>query len=160
PARTLAEFIEASKAKSFSFGFGGSSARIGSEYVFKVLLKTQATGVPFQSGVPALNALLGNHVDILAGPIAETSPQGPPSKMGALGVTGMQRSRAFPDVPTLNESGLPGIDISGWNGFFAPAKIAPEIAVALNGAINAAVKNPGVDQRLRTLGYEPYTLHF
>src|SRR5215468_12276771 len=160
PARTLAEFVERSKGKPFSFGFGGSSARIGSEYVFKVLLRTQAVGVPFQSGVPAMNALLGNHVDIIAGPIAEIFPQVQQGKMRALVVTGSQRSRSFPDVPTLNESGLPGIDISGWNGFFAPAKIAPEIAVALNGAINAAVKNPGVDQRLRTLGYEPYTLPY
>src|SRR6266581_2177730 len=48
PARTLSEFVERSKSKPFSFGFGGSSARIGSEYVFKVLLKTQAVGVPFQ----------------------------------------------------------------------------------------------------------------
>jgi tripartite-type tricarboxylate transporter receptor subunit TctC len=160
PARTLSEFIELSKSKSFSFGFGGSSARIGSEYVFKVLLKTQATGVPFQSGVPAMNALLGNHVDIIAGPIAEIFPQVQQGKMRALVVTGMQRSRAFPDVPTLNESGLPGIDISGWNGFFAPAKTPQDIAVKLNGAINAVVKNPGVDQRLRGLGYEPYTLAF
>src|SRR2546430_4173139 len=51
PARTLSEFVDLSKSKPFSFGFGGSSARIGSEYVFKVLLKTQAVGVPFQSGV-------------------------------------------------------------------------------------------------------------
>jgi tripartite-type tricarboxylate transporter receptor subunit TctC len=159
PARTLSEFVELSKGK-FSFGFGGSSARIGSEYVFKVLLKTQAVGVPFQSGVPAMNALLGNHVDIIAGPIAEIAPQVQQGKMRALVVTGMQRSRAFPDVPTLNESGLPGIDISGWNGFFAPAKIPQDIAAKLNGAINAVVKNPVVDQRMRQLAYEPYPVEF
>jgi len=159
PARTLAEFVEQSKGK-FSFGFGGSSARIGSEYVFKVLLKTQAIGVPFQSGVPAMNALLGNHVDIIAGPIAEIAPQVQQGKMRALVVTGMQRSRSVPDVPTLNESGLPGIDISGWNGFFAPAKVSPELGAKLNAAINAVVKNPAVDQRMRQLAYEPYTIAY
>jgi tripartite-type tricarboxylate transporter receptor subunit TctC len=121
---------------------------------------SKATGVPFQSGVPAMNALLGNHVDIIAGPIAEIFPQVQQSNMRALVVTGMQRSRAFPDVPTLNESGLPGIEISGWNGFFAPANIPQEIAVKLNTAINAVVKNPGMEQRLRGLGYEPYTLAY
>jgi len=160
PARTLAEFVERSKGKPFSFGFGGSSARIGSEYVFKVLLKTQAVGVPFQSGAPAMNALLGDHVDIIAGPIAEIYPQTQQGKMRALVVTGMQRSRAFPDIPTLNESGLPGIDISGWNGFLAPAKIAPEIAAKLNADINAVVRNPAIDQRMRQLGYEPHTVAF
>ena len=73
PARTLAEFVGQSKANSFTFGFGGSSARIGSEYVFNVLLKAKATGVPFQSGVPAINALLGNHVDIIAGRLRRSS---------------------------------------------------------------------------------------
>jgi tripartite-type tricarboxylate transporter receptor subunit TctC len=160
PARTLAEFVERSKGKPFSFGFGGSSARIGSEYVFNVLLKTQAVGVPFQSGAPAMNALLGDHVDIIAGPIAEIYPQAQQGKMRALVVTGMQRSRAFPDIPTLNESGLPGIDISGWNGFLGPAKIASEIAAKLNADINAVVRNPAVDQRMRQLGYEPYTVAF
>jgi tripartite-type tricarboxylate transporter receptor subunit TctC len=116
--------------------------------------------VPFQSGVPAMNALLGNHVDIIAGPIAEIAPQVQQGKMRALVVTGMQRSRAFPDVPTLNESSLPGIDISGWNGFFAPAKIPRDIAAKLNGAINAVVKNPAVDQRMRQLAYEPYPVEF
>jgi tripartite-type tricarboxylate transporter receptor subunit TctC len=160
PARTLSEFVDRSKSKPFSFGFGGSSARIGSEYVFKVLLKTQAVGVPFQSGVPAMNALLGNHVDIIAGPIAEIYPQVQQGNMRALVVTGAQRSRAFTDVPTLNESGLPGIDISGWNGFFAPARIPSEIAAKLNADINAVVKKPLVDQRMRQLGYEPHTVVF
>jgi tripartite-type tricarboxylate transporter receptor subunit TctC len=160
PARTLSEFVDLSKSKPFSFGFGGSSARIGSEYVFKVLLKTQAVGVPFQSGVPAMNALLGNHVDIIAGPIAEIYPQVQQGNMRALVVTGAQRSRAFTDVPTLNESGLPGIDISGWNGFFAPAKVPAEVAAKLNADINAVVTNPAVDQRMRQLGYEPHTVVF
>jgi tripartite-type tricarboxylate transporter receptor subunit TctC len=160
PAKTLAEFVEASKSKPFSFGFGGSSARIGSEYVFKVLLKTQAIGVPFQSGVPAMNALLGNHVDIITCPIAEIYPQVQQGKMRALVVTGTQRSRALADVPTLNETGLHGIDISGWNGFFAPAKVPQPIAAKLNATINAVVRNPTIHQRMRQLGYEPYTVEF
>jgi tripartite-type tricarboxylate transporter receptor subunit TctC len=160
PARTLAEFVARAKSNSFTFGFGGSSARIGSEYVFNVLLKAKATGVPFQSGVPAINALLGNHVDIIAGPIAEIFPQVLQGQLRALVVTGTQRSRAFPDVPTLIESNLPGIEISGWNGFLAPARIPPEIGTKLNAAINAVVKNPTTEQRMRQLGYEPYTLDY
>ena len=65
----------AAKDKPPSFGFGGSSSRIIAEYVLKVMAKTEATAVPFQSGAPALNALLGNHVDIIAAPLAELVPQ-------------------------------------------------------------------------------------
>jgi tripartite-type tricarboxylate transporter receptor subunit TctC len=158
PAKTLSEFVVAHKDKPFSFGFGGSSARIGSEYVFKVLLKTKATGVPFQSGAPALNALLGNHVDIIAGPIAEIYPHVLQGNLRALVVTGPQRTRALPNVPTLSEAGLEGIQIYGWNGFLGPARMPKEVALKLNGAINVVVKKPGVDSHLRMLGYEPYTL--
>src|SRR5262249_47036064 len=139
PARTLAEFLDANKGKAFSFGFGGSSARIVGEYIFKVVLKTQATGVPFQSGVPAMNALLGNHVDIIAGPVAEVFPQVQQGAMRALVVTGPRRAPAFPDIPTLSELGLKGLETNGWNGFLAPAKLPPEIARKFNTAVNTVV---------------------
>jgi tripartite-type tricarboxylate transporter receptor subunit TctC len=158
PARSLGEFMAAAKSKPISFGFGGSSARIGGEYVFKVLGKLPATGVPFQSGAPALNALLGGHVDVVTGPIAEIVPQVQQGKLRALAVTGQMRSRALPDVPTLREAGLPAIEIYGWNGILAPAKIPPEIALKVNTAVNAVVATPAVEQRLRTLGYDPYSL--
>jgi tripartite-type tricarboxylate transporter receptor subunit TctC len=158
PDRTLAEFLEASRDKAFTFGFGGSSARIAAEYVFKVLAKTPAIGVPFQSGVPAMNALLGNHVDIIAGPVAEIYPQVQQGAMRALAVTGAKRAEAFPDVPTLSQVGFPGIEFSGWVGLLAPAKTPAEICAKLNAAVRAAVAKPDVEKRLRDLGYEPRSI--
>ncbi len=158
PARTLGEFLAAAKAKPISYGFGGSSARIASEYVFKVLGKLPATAVPYQSGAPALNALLGGHVDVVTGPIVEIFPQVQQGKLRALAVTGPKRARVLPDVPTLREAGLAGIEVYGWNGILAPAKIPTEIALKVNTAVNAVVATPGVTERLRTLGYEPYSL--
>jgi tripartite-type tricarboxylate transporter receptor subunit TctC len=156
PFRTLAEFLDASREKAFTFGYGGSSARIAAEYVFfKVLANTPAVGVPFQSGVPAMNALLGNHVDIIAGPVAEIYPQVQQGAMRALAVTGAKRADAFPDVPTLSQVGFPGIEFSGWVGLLAPARTAPEICAKLNAAVRAAVARPEVERRLRDLGYEP-----
>jgi tripartite-type tricarboxylate transporter receptor subunit TctC len=155
PYRTLAEFLDASRDKAFTFGYGGSSARIAAEYVFKVLARTPAVGVPFQSGVPAMNALLGNHVDIIAGPVAEIYPQVQQGAMRALAVTGAKRADAFPDVPTLSQVGFPGIEFSGWVGLLAPARTAPEICAKLNAAVRAAVARPEVERRLRDLGYEP-----
>jgi tripartite-type tricarboxylate transporter receptor subunit TctC len=158
PFRTLAEFLDASHDQAFTFGYGGSSARIAAEYIFKVLAKTPAVGVPFQSGLPAVNALLGNHVDIIAGPVAEIYPQVQQGAMRALAVTGARRALAFPDVPTLSEIGFPGIEINGWVGLLAPAKTPPDICAKLNAAVNAVVATPAVDKRLRELGYEPSTV--
>ncbi len=158
PFRTLKEFLDASRDKAFTIGYGGSSAHIVAEYVFNVLAKTPAIGVPFQSGVPAMNALLGNHVDIIAGPVAEIYPQVRQGAMRALAVTGPRRAQAFPEVPTLSEVGFPGIEINGWVGLLAPAKTPPEVCAKLNAAVNAVVAKPDVDRRLRDLGYEPSTL--
>jgi tripartite-type tricarboxylate transporter receptor subunit TctC len=156
PAHTLPEFLAAAKTKPFSFGFGGSSARIIAEYVFHVLAKANATGVPFQSGAPALNALLGHHVDINVGPVAEVHPMIRQGTVRALAVTGPRRADALPDVPTLDEIGMPGLGINGWIGLLAPAKTPPEILAKFNTAVNEIIAKPNIDRRLRTLGYEPY----
>jgi tripartite-type tricarboxylate transporter receptor subunit TctC len=156
PAHTLTAFLDAGKAKPFTFGYGGSSAHIVAEYVFKVLTKGDATGVPFQSGAPALNALLGRHVDILAAPVAEVHPQVEQGAVRVLAVTGPRRAAALPDAATLDELGLPGLGSNGWVGILAPAKTPTEICAKLNAAVNQVVVRPEVDKRLRQLGYEPY----
>jgi tripartite-type tricarboxylate transporter receptor subunit TctC len=156
PAQTLKDFLQSGKEKPFTFGYGGSSARIVAEYVFKVLAKGNATGVPFQSGAPALNALLGGHVDILAAPVAEVHPQVEQGAARVLAVTGPKRAAALPDVPTLDELGLTGLGINGWIGMLAPAKTPAEICARLNAAVNKITARPDVDKRLRSLGYEPY----
>jgi len=158
PARTLPDFIRAAKDKPPSFGFGGSSSRIIAEYVLKVMAKTEATAVPFQSGAPALNALLGNHVDIIAAPTAELLPQMQQGALRVLAVSGTKRSPSFPDVPKLGEAGFPGLEINGWIGILAPAATPDDVCLKLNAAINAAVAKPTVNARLRQLGYEPHSM--
>jgi tripartite-type tricarboxylate transporter receptor subunit TctC len=158
PARTLADFVAAAKDKPPSFGFGGSSSRIIAEYVLKVMAKTEATAVPFQSGAPALNALLGNHVDLIAAPVAELVPQVQQGALRVLAVSGSRRSGAFPDVPMLREAGFPGLEINGWIGILAPAGTPDDICLKINSAVNAAVGKPAVNERLRSLGYEPHVM--
>jgi tripartite-type tricarboxylate transporter receptor subunit TctC len=155
PARTLAEFLQGTRGQSFTFGYGGSSAHIVGEYVFNIVAKAAAIGVPFQSGLPAINALLGSHVDIVAGPVAEIYPQAEQGALRALAVTGARRAEAFPDVPNLSEVGFPGLEINGWIGLLAPAGTPAEICAKLNATVRAAVAAPKVEKRLRDLGYEP-----
>src|SRR3954454_17179811 len=158
PARTLEDFVRAARDKPPSFGFGGSSSRIIAEYVLKVMAKTEAIAVPFQSGAPALNALLGQHVDIIAAPLAELVPQARQGAVRVLAVSGTKRSVSFPDVPMLGEAGFPGLEINGWIGILAPAGTPDDICLKLNSAVNAAVGKPAVNARLRTLGYEPHAM--
>lgn len=153
PARSLAEFLEAGRTAPFNYGYGGSSARIGAEYVFNVLTRANAIGVPFQSGAPALNALLGRHVDIITAPVYPQIEQG---AVRALAVTGPRRAAALANVPTLDELGMPGLGINGWIGILAPARTPDDICSKLNATVNQIVAKPSVDKRLRGLGYEPY----
>jgi tripartite-type tricarboxylate transporter receptor subunit TctC len=122
--------------------------------------KTQAVAVPFQSGAPALNALLGKHVDIISAPIAEVVPQARQGKLRVLAVTGSKRSKSFPDVPMLSESGFPGLEIHGWIGILAPSATPDAICARLNDAVNTAVSKPTVNARLRALGYEPHAMPY
>ena len=113
-------------------------------------------GVPFQSGAPALNALLGRHVDILAAPSPRFIRRYSRARCGcwrspARAAPSRSRTRA-----TLDELGLPGLGINGWVGILAPAKTPTEICAKLNAAVNQVVARPEVDKRLRQLGYEPY----
>ncbi len=156
PAPTLKGFLAAAESKPFTFGFGGSSARIAAEYLFHVLARANGTGIPYQSGAPALNALLGHHVDINVGPVAEVHPLIQQGTVRALAVTGPRRADALPDVPTLDELGFPGIGINGFIALLAPAKTPVETRAKLNAAVNQVLTTPSVDRRLRALGYEPY----
>jgi tripartite-type tricarboxylate transporter receptor subunit TctC len=157
---TLAQFIELAKAKPVSAAVGGSSSHIVADYVLKVVAKTQTTSVPFESGAPAMNALLGHQVEILAGPVVEVFAQVQQDRVRALAVTGSKRARALPDVPTMTEAGFPGLEINGWVGLLAPAKTPPEICAKLNDAINAVVEKPSFNERLHNLGYETATTPF
>jgi tripartite-type tricarboxylate transporter receptor subunit TctC len=155
PARSLADFLH--NSGPFNFGFGGSSARIGAEYVFNVMAKANATGIPFQSGAPALNALLGKHVDVIAAPVAEVVAQIEQGALRALAVTGPRRAAALPDTPTLDELDMPGLGINGWIGILAPARMPAQVGTWLNTTVNRIVAKPAVEKRLRLLGYEPYS---
>jgi tripartite-type tricarboxylate transporter receptor subunit TctC len=156
PARSLPEFLATGKTMPFNYGFGGSSARIGAEYAFKALAKANATGVPFQSGAPALNALLSRHVDIITGRWPKCIPRSSRAPCGRSPSPARGGLAALANVPTLDELGMRGLGISGWIGILAPARTPHDICAKLNATVNQIVAKPAVDQRLRALGYEPY----
>src|SRR5258708_7368468 len=122
PARSLPQFLEAGKTTPFNYGFGGSSAPIGAEYVFNVLAQANAARVPFPRGATALHALLGRHVDIITAPVAEVHPQLEQGAVRALAVTGPRGGAAQPELPTLDALGTPCLGITRWSGILAPAR--------------------------------------
>jgi tripartite-type tricarboxylate transporter receptor subunit TctC len=158
PARNLADFVKEAQGKTVNFGSAGvgSGSHIEAEYFFKKIAKIEATHVPFQGGAPAINATLGNQIDLLATTLGGgAAAQIAAGKLKGLGVANEKRAAVTPDVPTFAESGFPGFFAASWVGVFAPAKTDRQIIAALNAAINDIVKNPDVRKKLADIGFDP-----
>ncbi len=158
PANNLADFVKAAKGKSINFGSAGvgSGSHIEAEYFFKKIAGIEATHVPFQGGAPAINATLGNQIDLLATTLGGgAAAQLAAGKLKGLGIAADKRASVTPNVPTYAEAGFPGFFAASWVGFFAPAKTDPQIIATLNTAINDTIKNPDVQQKLATIGFDP-----
>ncbi len=112
------------------------------------------TPVHYQGGAPALQDLLGGHIPVSINPISETLPFAK-SGIRILAVTGAERSRFLPDVPTMVEQGYKDVVVVSWLGLFAPAHTPPATVDALNQAVKAAVQSPDVVASLTKFGNEP-----
>jgi tripartite-type tricarboxylate transporter receptor subunit TctC len=158
PANNLVEFLKAMNGKTINFAVPGvgTGSHIEAEYFFKFLAKTPAQQIPFQGGAPAINATIGNHVDIMATTLGGgAAAQIAGGKLKGLGVAADKRAAVTPNVPTYAEQGFPGLTAASWVGFFAPAKTDPQIIATLNGVINETVKTSDVQTKLTDMGFDP-----
>jgi tripartite-type tricarboxylate transporter receptor subunit TctC len=159
PAGNLSEFIKAMSGKVINFGSAGvgTGSHIQAEYFFKFLAKVPAQHVPFQGGAPAVNAAIGNQIDLLAatlgGGVAQQMQAG--GKLKRLAIAAEQRTAVVPNVPSYAELGFPAFKASSWVGIFAPAKTDTQILATLNGAINDISKSQEVRAKLVAVGYDP-----
>jgi tripartite-type tricarboxylate transporter receptor subunit TctC len=161
PAKTLAEFVKAAQGKTITFGSAGvgSGSHVEAEYFFKELAKIKATHVPYQGGAPAINATLGNQIDLLATTLGGgAAAQIKAGKLKGLGIAADKRAAVVPDVPTYAEQGYPGFTAASWVGVFAPAKTDPKIVATLNAAVVDVIKSEAVEKRLTAIGFDPLTL--
>lgn len=160
PASNLVEFLKAMNGKTINFAVPGvgTGSHIEAEYFFKFLAKVPAQMIPFQGGAPAINATIGNQVDIMATTLGGgAAAQIQAGKLKGLGIAADKRAAVTPNVPTYAEQGFTGFTAASWVGFFAPAKTNPQIVAALNGAINDIVKTPDVQKKLADMGFDPIT---
>jgi tripartite-type tricarboxylate transporter receptor subunit TctC len=157
PAKNLKEFIAGYNGKPVEYASAGvgSGSYIAAEYLFKVLAKTQTLHVPFPGGAPAITAVLGNHVGAIAATVSPMIVHINGGKLRGIGIASAQRFAAVPDVPTYIESGFTGFTAASWVGFFVPAKTGAGIVDKLNAAINEALKEPVVVERLKRFGLDP-----
>jgi tripartite-type tricarboxylate transporter receptor subunit TctC len=158
PVNDLPAFIKAMNGKTINFASAGigTGSHIEAEYFFKFLAKVPVQHIPFQGGAPAVNAMLANQVDLLAGTLAGSiAGQLQAGRLKGLGVAADKRAAAVPDVPTYAEQGFPNFTASSWVGLFVPAATDAKILGVLNDAINATMKGEDVQRKLIALGFDP-----
>ena len=115
---------------------------------------TQLTFVPFKGAGPAMGALLGGQVDLMILQTAAALPQARAGRLKILANLSPQRSKVSPDLPTSDESGIPGLYAAGWFGLFGPRGLSKEVVAKLNGAMVHALADEKVRARLAELGLD------
>ena len=131
----------------------GSPGHVGGE-LFKYMTGTQIQHVPYRGGSAALTDLLAGHVDLMFESLNSIAPMAKSGEVRSLGVSGEQRSKAFPDVPTIAEAGVPGYSAPTWTGLIGPGNLPQPILDKLNTAVNQAIKSPGFIERFAKIGDE------
>jgi tripartite-type tricarboxylate transporter receptor subunit TctC len=159
PANDLPELIawlkaNPGKASQGTSGVGGSSHVAG--VFFQRETGTRFQLVPYRGAAPIMQGLLGGQIDLMFDFVANSLPQLRTGTIKAYAVTAPSRSPAAPDIPTVDEAGLPGFYISAWEGIWAPKGTPKDVIGKLNGAIVAALADSSVRQRLADLGQEIY----
>jgi tripartite-type tricarboxylate transporter receptor subunit TctC len=157
PARNLKELITwigANPDKVLAGNGGiGASSHMGAVY-FESALRAKLRHVPYKGGAPALQALLGGEVDIYVTQVATITSQLQSGKIRAYAVTAKTRQAAAPEIPTVDEAGLPGFHTAVWHGIWLPKGTPREIVMKLNGAVVEALADPTVRTRFIDLGQE------
>ena len=157
PVKSVPALIAAVKVNPARFNFGitniGSSHHLSSE-LFKSMTGLPAQIVPFKTTPALISALRAGESQAAFEFISPVLPHVKSGALRALGVTSANRFAGMPDIPTVAEAGLPGFEVSAWNGTAVPAKTPRRVIDRLNRDINAALNVPEMKQRLQELGIE------
>jgi tripartite-type tricarboxylate transporter receptor subunit TctC len=161
PVKTVAELIAYARAHPGKLNFGsagiGSTEHLSGE-LFRAMTKTQLTHIPYKGGAPMMAELMSGQIQFAI----ETSPSAAPHVRGgrvrALAVTTLQRSPAYPGVPTLDESGLAGYDVTTWFALMAPHGTPPAITHRLHEVLAQVLVDAEVTKRFDEQGVAAGTL--
>jgi tripartite-type tricarboxylate transporter receptor subunit TctC len=157
PAHDVKEFIALARASpkqlSFASVGAGTPQHLAGE-LFKLQAHVDLVHVPFRGATAALPDLVAGRVDMFIGAVNSLLPLIAEGKLRALAAAGAKRIPSLPDVPTMAEAGLPGVEVSAGVGLVAPAKTPPDIIETLNRTITGIIAEPGFHARMKKIGVD------
>jgi tripartite-type tricarboxylate transporter receptor subunit TctC len=158
PAKNVRELIALAKGRpgqlNFASGSTGSTGHLAGE-LFKSMGGVDMVHVPYKGAAPAVTDLVAGQVSLMFDNLASALPQNKAGRTRALAVTTLTRSTAAPELPTIDESGLKGFDLTTWFGVFAPAAVPPATLGMLHREITRALDAPDLRNRLAAIGAQP-----
>ena len=158
PAQTAADLVAWARRRPGQINYAnsgnGTTAHLAGE-LFKRMAKVDIVSVNYKGGGPAIADLISGQVQMYFSTLPSALPQIQAGKLRALAVTGRQRFKDLPGVPTVGESGVPGFEISAWFGLFAPASTPDAVIRTLNTEANVVLQDPDFQLQLLQHGVVP-----
>jgi tripartite-type tricarboxylate transporter receptor subunit TctC len=158
PVNSVKELIVYAKSKKDGITYAspgaGTPLHLAGE-LFSKAAGVEMLHVPYKDSAPALNDLIAGRVDVMFDVLGSSMQFVNTGKLRALALTSMQKSAQLPNVPTLNDQGLRGFDVTSWFGLFPPANTPAPVIAKLNAALNKAAASPEMRERLAPIGMEP-----
>ena len=158
PVTTMAEWITYVRSKAGDVAYGSSGNASPSHLGMELLLRhvgAKARHIPYGGAAPAATGLAGGQVATALLGSASVLPMVASGRVRALAVSGEQRIERLPTVPTFAQAGFGDIDVQGWVGLIAPAGTPAAVVERMNAAVNAALRDPAVRQRMGGVGSQP-----
>jgi tripartite-type tricarboxylate transporter receptor subunit TctC len=144
PLQSIADLIAVAKANPDKWSYGtfgvGTSAHLAGE-LFKDMAKVNLTAVPYKGAAPAITDLIGGQIEVMFTTVASAASLVESGQLRAIAVTSVERSPAFPQLPTVAEAGVPGYAAESWYGLFAPAGTPADVIDRLNKSAALAVRS-------------------
>jgi tripartite-type tricarboxylate transporter receptor subunit TctC len=156
-AKAILATIKANDGKfSYASAGNGTAPHFAAE-LYKLNMKVNLMHVPYKGSAPAVNDTVAGHTQIMFPSLFTALPHVKSGKLHAVGVAGSRRSSALPDVPTLKELGVPGVDVTQWYGLFVPAKTPKAVVDKLNAALNKVLSDKDTVTRIEAQGADVET---
>jgi tripartite-type tricarboxylate transporter receptor subunit TctC len=157
--KSVKELVALAKSKPDEIAYatsGNGSAQHLSGVMFEIKADVQMVGVPYKGGAAALNDVMAGQVPIFFGSVASSKQYVESNKLKALAVTSKKRVGVFPNVPTMEEAGIPSYEIYEWNAIFAPSGTPDVIVKKMSEAIATVMQLPEMKERVMNLGGEQF----
>ncbi len=157
--KTVAEFVQWARSDPKRAFFADTAAGATPHFTGVMLSRAagiELTAVHYKGGGPAMQDLIGGQVPMSVNPVSEVLPNVTARKIRVLATTGTERSKFFPDAPTMIESGYKDVVVAGYTGFYMPAKTPPQIVAKFNSIVSGLLATEDMRQSLAKLGSDAF----